>query len=478
MTPPYLVAGRTEWNHRLRSAAVFVVAVAFTGITTVGLLATVEQPSYELALAIPLLTVLVLGVFLMPVHMIPAVVGAVLCVVPTRFVPNDGPFNALPPLALVMGIWVLRRIVLAHGAGRASRLPPLSRIGPRLAVYTFAVLLVAWLGVSILRSGVNETTVGWTLAFVVSALVPLLVFDARQEVALLRTVLLIGGALAGANIMVELVLGMSPVYGWLGGSREFGFAVYRAQGPFSHPLFAAAFLTVPAMLGIGTWLTTGRRWMLLCGGLAAGGVLATVSRGSIVALGVAVGVAVIAAPFFLGWRNVGRWFVFVGLAGLGAVVALNFGPLVERASSIESQLSAGVRERAITVAVSAAEYSDWFGTGPGTSGQTGRLFDTIVIENSLLQLLISIGLPGLVLFVLFLSSLIWSAWARGDLAVGLAIIAYTVSISSFNSLDAVRGMHIVIGLLVLLAVHDSTPRPRPEEFEPLSAGRVMQPTSG
>ena len=85
--------------------------------------------------AIPLVMVLVIGVFLIPVHMIPAVIVAVLCVVPTRFIPNDGPFNALPPLALVMGIWVLRRVVLGQGAGRASRLPPLTRIGPRLAVY-------------------------------------------------------------------------------------------------------------------------------------------------------------------------------------------------------------------------------------------------------------------------------------------------------------------------------------------------------
>lgn len=471
MTTAYLIAGNRTWSDRIRFAGVFVTAVAFTGIVTLGLLAAVDQPTFQLALAIPLLTVLVIGVFAMPVHMIPAVVVAVLALVPTRIIPNTGPFNALPPLALVMGIWVLRRVVLDHRSKRrAEERPPLVRIGPRLAVYAFALMLLVWLVFATYRAGFSDTSVGWTVAFAVSALLPLVVFDARREVTLMRPVLVIVGAIAGANIMVELVLGMSPLYGWLGGGRIFGFAVYRAQGPFSHPLFAAAFLTVPAMIAIGTWLMTGRRWMLVCGVLAAGGVLATVSRGSIVALAVAAGIAAVVAPFFLGWRNLGRWFAFLFFCGLGALVVLNFGPLIERGSSVESQLSADVRERAIAVALNASAYSDWLGTGPGTSGQTGRLFDSIVIENSVLQLLISIGLPGLILFSLLLGSLIWCAWARKDLGVGLAIVAYTVSISSFNSIDAVRNMHIIIGILALLAVHDSMSRPR--EDEPLSASPV------
>ena len=475
MTAAYLIAGRGSRKDLLRSAALFAVAVGFTGVVTVGLLAVVEEPSVELALVIPVVMVLVIGVFLIPVHTIPAVIAAVLCVVPTRLIPNDGPFNALPPLALVMGIWVLRRVVLNQGASSASRFPPLTRIGPRLAVYAVAVLLVAWLMVSIFLNVINETTVGWTLAFVVSAVLPLLVFDARREVALLRIVLVIGGAVLGVNIIIEMLLGTSPVYGLFAGAREFEFAVYRAQGPFSHPLFAAAFLTVPAMIGIGTWLTTGRRWMLVCGVLAAGGVLGTVSRGSIAALAVAAGVAVVVAPFFLGWRNIGRWLLFLALCVLGGILALNFGPLVERSTSIESQLSAGVRERAIAVAINAGEYSNWLGTGPATSGQTGRLFDTITIENSLLQLLISVGVPGLLLFLLFLVSLVWCAWARGDLGVGLAIIAYTVSITGFNSLDAVRSMHIVIGILALLAVHEWMPQGQSDEFEPVRPQSASQP---
>lgn len=450
---------------QLRFWGLFALGVAFTGAVTVGLLRVVEEPSLGVALAIPLLAALGVAMLAIPVQMLPSIVLAVIALVPTRLVPSSGPFNALPPLAIVMGIWVLRRLVLDHKGPRAGQLPSLTKIGPRLAVYATAIMLVTWLLLSAALAGGGETTVGWTLAFTVSALLPLVVFDAREEVALLRNVLLVVGAIVGASIFIEMLLGTSPIYGLLalvaGGEQTFGFAVYRARGGFSHPLFAGAFLTIPALVGIGTWLTTGRRGALVCGLLSAIGVLGTVSRGSLLAVGIASGVAVLVAPFFLGWKNIKRWFALVGLAIVGGIGVLNFGPLVDRADSIESQLSAGVRDRAVTVALDAAAYSGWFGTGPGTSGQTGRLFDSIIIENSLLQLLISIGIPGVLLFLAFIASLIWVAWARGDLGVGLAIIAYVVAITGFNSLDAVRNMHVLIGILALLAVHSSDALAKP-----------------
>ena len=472
MPDGYLTVARADLRDRLRFWGLFVLAVGFVGAIAVAMLRVVEEPSVALALAIPLMTVLAVGLFVIPVHMLPSVVLVVLALIPTRLVPSSGPFNALPPLAIVMGVWVLRRWVLDHRGTRSRQLPALTTIGPRLAVYATAIMLVGWLIVSTIREGGSETTVGWTLSFVASALLPLLIFDAREEAALLRRVVMIVGAAVGAYIFVEMTLGMSPVYGivtlLLGSEPSFGFAVYRARGAFSHPLFAGAFLTIPALVGIGTWLKTGRTWTLLCGLLAAAGVLGTVSRGSILAIGVGVGIAIVIAPFFLGWKNLKRCGALLGLAVVGGIGILNFAPLLERSGSIESRLSADVRDRAVTVAMDAAAYGHWFGTGPGTSGATGRLFDSIVIENSMLQLLISIGIPGLVLFVLFVVSLIWCAWSRGDLGIGLAIIAYMVSITGFNSLDAVRNMHILIGLLVLLAIHDSDALDRTIALKPVA----------
>lgn len=459
-------AGRLVARRSARDRVQLVLLVAVTAFAVSAITAAVIrlfEPSLQLAAALPALAVLGLVVFLVPVRTLPTIALAILTLFPTRLIPNDGPFNALPPLAIVMGIWVFRRVVLGQRPPGDDGAPPdLHRMGARFAVYATGLLLAAWLVISTLLAGAGETSVGWTTAFLVSVLLPLLVLDAREEARLLTRAFLVLGALVGVYLIVEMVLGRSPVYGGLatiagGVEREFAFSVYRAHAAFSHPLFAAAFLTMPAALGIGMWLTSGRKWPLVCGALAAAGAVATVSRGSILAIGVAVGFALLISPVFIGWANIARWLQLLGLTVIGGIAVLNFGPLAERADSIESQLSAGVRERAVYVAVEAAQYSGWLGTGPGTSGVTGRLFDTIVIENSLLQLLISVGIPGVLLFLLFMAALMWQAWTQLNLGVVLAIIAYLVSISGFNSLDAVRSMHILIGFLALLAMHGTAP---------------------
>ena len=305
----------------------------------------------------------------------------------------------------------------------------------------------------------DETSIGWTMSFIASVLLPLLVFDARREARLLAATFLVVGALVGVYLLGEMLVGFSPLYGPIeamlgaGAEEELEFSVYRARAGFAHPLFAAAFLSIPAAMGVGMWLMSGRLLPLVAAGLSGAGVLATVSRGSLAAVAVAVAFGILFAPVFIGWKNVARWMQLVVLTAVAGVVALNFGPLVERTESMESQISADVRERALVIALRAADASGWLGTGAGTSGETGRLYDTIVIENSMLQLLMSIGAPGLLLFLLFIGALIWAAWRHRNLAVILGIIAYVVSISSFNSLDAVRSMHVVLGFLVIMAIN-------------------------
>lgn len=458
----HLVASNSR-RHARGAALLLAAGIIGVALVTAAFLRLLD-PTLEVALVLPILAVVAVAVFVVPVQWIPVLALGVLALFPTRLIPNDGPFNALPPLAILLGIWVFRRAILGQRPrGDEGDPPELARMGPRFAVYATGGLLVVWLAYSVVLAGGGETSIGWSLSFIVGALLPAIVFDARAEARLLGKAFLVLGAAVGAYTVIEMLLGFSPVYGAiaavLGGESEFGFSVYRASAAFSHPLFAAAFLCIPAALGIGRWLTSGQRWPLLCGLLSAAGVVATVSRGSIVAVGVAVAFALLLAPVFIGWQNISRWLQLLALTVVGGIAVLNFGPLVERADSIESQLSAGVRERAIDVAILAADYSGWLGTGPGTSGQTGRLFDTIIIENSILQLLISIGIPGLLLFLLLLASLIWSAWSHQDLGVILAIIAYTVAISGFNSLDAVRNMHIIVGFLVILSLHTGASAP-------------------
>lgn len=470
----HLIAGRS-W----RDAAIVLLALAgsaFMVFAAVTVMLRFLDPVFEMAVVLPAVAVGGLLLFLVPVQLLPATALVLLSVFPMRLIPNDGPFNALPPLAIFMGIWVFRRVVLGHRPRGVTDAPADARdFAPRFGVYAIAILFTAWLAVSITITVADETTIGWAMAFVASVFLPLLVFDARAEARLLANTFLVVGAFLGVYLLGEMVLGVSPIYGTieavlgLDAEEELEFSVYRARAGFAHPLHAAAFLAVPAAMGIGRWLMTGRIWPLVLAALSGGGILATVSRGSVLAIAMAVAFAVVVAPFFLGWRRLSRWALLVVLTVVGGIVVLNFGPLVERSDSMESQISADVRDRAFGVAMRAAEASGWLGTGPGTSGETGRLYDFIVIENSLLQLLMSVGLPGLVLFALFIAALLWVAFRHRDLPAMLGIIAYIASITTFNSIDGVRGMHIVLGFLAIMALNGSLPAPRPTRSDAAQA---------
>lgn len=417
---------------------------------TAAAIRAIDEPSLAIAALIPALAVFVIALFTVPVHWLPSLAMAILALFPTRYIPAEGPFNAVPPLAIIMGVWVVRRLLAPEGRGTLP-VEKRSALAARYAVSATGLLFAVWLVCSISLNGWDETSIGWSVAFVTSVLVPLLVVDARREARLLRETLLVVGALSGLYILGESILRFSPLYGTASG--DLVFSVYRARGAFSHPLFAAAFLTVPALLGLGTWLTQGRRWPLIAGLIAAAGVMGTVSRGPLAAVAVAVGLGILISPFFIGWSHAKRWMQLVVVAAVGGVGAMNFGPLVQRADSIESRISADVRDRAVDVAFRASDLSGWIGTGPGTSGETSRLFDTIIIENSMLQLLISVGIPGLLFFVAFAVALAWRATVTGNLGALLALVAYLVAITGFNTLDAVRSMHIIIGVLALLTVH-------------------------
>lgn len=455
----HLVA-RRSWRDLARPLAILLGAAFLLFAVVTVVIRFAPELTFELAFVIPAVLLIGLVLFLLPVQTLPAIVLAILAVFPMRLIPSDGPFNALPPLAILMGIWVFRRLVLGHRPAGATGIPPdADDFAPRFGVYVMAVLMVAWLLTSLVVTVGDETSIGWTMSFIASVLLPLLVFDARHEARLLAGTFLVVGALVGVYLLGEMLIGYSPLYGPInalvgsGAEEELEFSVYRASAGFAHPLFAAAFLSIPSAMGVGMWLMSGRLLPLVAAALSGAGVLATVSRGSLAAVAVAVAFGILFAPVFIGWRNIARWLQLVVLTAIAGLLALNFGPLVERTESMESQISAGVRERAFDIAVKAANASGWVGTGAGTSGETGRLYDSIVIENSMLQLLMSLGAPGLLLFVLFIGALIWAAWRHANLAVIMGIIAYVVSITSFNSLDAVRSMHVVLGFLVIMAIN-------------------------
>ena len=79
--------------------------------------------------------------------------------------------------------------------------------------------------------------------------------------------------------------------------------------------------------------------------------------------------------------------------------------------------------------------------------------DDFVIENSGLQLLISVGIPGLALMVILIAALVINSLKANDIASAAALVAYVICILGFNAIDAIRGMHLLIGLLVLITLN-------------------------
>jgi len=464
---------------RLRIALLAVAAAAVVLAVAV-LLPRYLEPSPILLVGVAVAAVAVTALFLVPVHALPAIALAVFALLPSRLLPQDGPFGALPVTSAVLVVWALRRFLASGRADPGPRTVPWMRVAATVS----AVLFLIWSGIGLARSVDPQVSAGWLISFTCGALIPFAVLDARREAALVRrTWIALGGAL-GAYAVLEGLLRANPVWGavysLLGLSSDQRWSTYRAEASFGHPLFAALFFAVACALAVSRWLTTGSRWTLAAAIAAGLGLVFTVSRGALLGAGIALVIAYLASLLLRRERRWSRYALLAVLGAVGAAGLTQFDALNERAVSIEAQLSAGARDLALYVAFRAAEYADWIGSGPGTSGITARQFDDVVIENSALQLLISVGIPGLVLMTGVLGFAALTALARGSAGPAAGIVAYAICIAGFNAIDAIRSMHLLLGCLLIMALNteppqeDAPPRPAPvlasDRGRPLRAG--------
>ncbi len=444
------------------ATAVFVVAVAYLlprFVTDFGFI------------VVPLLLVAflaMLALFVVPVEILPALALTLYVLIPPRVLPQDGPLAALPLTSIVLVVWVFRRLILGQGneqgaawmgsirAGRGDR----TAVEPapfKAAALVLGIVFFVWAALSVLRSPDMQTSLGWLISFSAGALAPLLIGNATREAARVRKAWLLLGAWLGAYAVVEAATHINPLwgtlYGVLGLPDAQHWAVYRASASFGHPLFAALFFSVACTLAIGSWLTSRSKGAMAAAVFSGLGLVATISRGAMLATAIALAFAYIAALLIRGQKRWARFGV-VGVLALIAVIGLfQFDAFSARSDSSEGQLSSQARDTAFWVTLKAADLSGWMGSGAGTSGITGRLFADVVIESALLQLIIGLGIPGLVLFSLVLGAAFLHALSRGAVGPAAALLAYAISISTFNALDAVRPMHLLLGCLLLLTLN-------------------------
>ncbi|WP_182046035.1 O-antigen ligase family protein [Curtobacterium sp. ME26] len=353
------------------------------------------------------------------------------------------------PGAVVVLVWAVR------GGPRQSGVPKL--------VVVLALALLVWLTVGAITSISLVRSAGWSTSLVVLVLVPLLSRSlSEREVRRTTTtwiVLVVG--LTGFGV-VERLLESNPLYGTLFLSGEYPilqhWSSYRITTTLGHPLSNSLFFAIGVTLALGRYVHEGSRRSLLGAAFGLVGLLLTVSRGGLIA--VAVGAAVVlSAPSTR--EDVGRSGHgtsrrrALGLLTLvaGGLMILASPEFQERQQSWSGIASAQQRGEIGPVVLRAAASMHWLGSGPGTSnGLLQALGTPEIVENSYYQLLLSLGLPGLSLFVgLIATVLCLGLQRRAGAAVG-ALAALCVAVGGFNWIEADRPSMLYLGLLAAMAI--------------------------
>lgn len=424
------------------------------------LILTLVDRNTSMGIAAMMALILALVAFTIPVHTLPAAALVVYAVVPGKLLPDIALMSTIPLGTAILLIWRLR-IALASAVGRkAHSLKDSSSIAARrdlVVTGIFAALFTIWVTLSALVHSSQAFGLGWMLSITVALFIGLTVRSAPREASLLMNTWIVVGSIAGVYAIVEFALGESPLFGALYALNDQVVAqhwsVYRAQVSFGHPLFAGSFFTAAAVLSIIRWLEKGGKLLLLAGLLSSAGMVATLSRGSMLATIIAIAAGVLVISLARGRRGIGRYTLLILVAGAAIMLVTSLDAFNERNNSLEASLSAGARDTGFMVAMQAAESSGFLGSGPATSGMTAAQFGEVVIENSYLQILISLGIPGLVLLTLFFGAVLVGGLRARRFAPTAALLGVLIALAGFNALDAVRSMHLVLGLAVFLALH-------------------------
>ena len=404
---------------------------------------------YLAGAAVALLAVLVAC----PREWLPSVALVAFVVLPERAYPAFGLLKAVTASGLVLTVWAVRcaRAPDPRSGGRDRALARSAWAAP-------AVLLLLWSGLLLLTHR-DVSSLGWLVSITLSGLSPLLARRVGREGAVLARTWVAAGTVASLYAQLELRWQGNRLYDPLFDRAGVGsvqhWSVYRADASFGHPLYAGTFFAVAVVLGLGLWLAHEQhaRLYLALAAVNGLGVVSTVSRGALYA--VAAGVVVLLAGAFVarrpGW---GRRAGVLAVLAAAAVVVLDPARLQERADSTEGARSASARHLLLDVALRAARATDWLGAGPGASQQAAdQITGGYLMEDSWLQLLVSLGLPGVLAAAALLVVLVRQALRAGNVVGVAAAATLGVALLGFNGLEGQRLLHVMIGccLVVLLS---------------------------
>lgn len=415
---------------------------------------------------------------------LPSVALVMYAFLPVGYSTAPAVFTILSPACVVMSIFVAVELSRngRRGLAHQSRQGALAQFGA-----ASVGLFVLWLIIKTFDSESMERALAWSAAFGLLVLLPLLVVMSPSTTFRLKKTWVLVGALLGVYGMLESSIGLNPMYGWVYDSAPFPihqyWSSYRITTSLGHPLWNALFLAVSASMGVGRFVETGRYRWLGMSALSGMGVFLTVSRGGVIALTLATLFVCLAGVFLAplatvysirssgGTRtrstHLSRAVVILAVGAVAVFAVLESRAFQERALSSNGVASSAARSDLIPLALEVSERQNHLGSGAGNSSIS--VYDAaqeLVVENSYFQLLVSLGIPGLFLFITVISTAMLAALRARSLAVTGGLVAYSVAIGGFNWLEANRAGLFLLGLLLALAWSDFTQRMIPRSCTP------------
>jgi hypothetical protein len=390
------------------------------------------------------------GLLVVPTRSLPAIAILVLVLVPIGEAPSAAAEH-LPLATIPLFVWMLR----------VRRRPIVVIAIPALALLVWVVLSFMFAPIAT-RAGLL-----WTIGFAVSPCLLCLTgarLEDQRPLALLVAVMSVLGVYAGIEAFV--VHGnplMDPLYRSATSPVRQVWGTYRATTILGHPLVNATFFAVAGVLAFDRYLAGQSRYAGLQTCLLVLGEVATKSRAAMVAL--AAGMLMLMVLRLV--QGASRRRLAVAAAGLAVSLVVGAAVFIARNSTVEAQRSTNDRTAVVANAEQAIAGHVLLGVGPGESeayrvaarlrgvaSSANYLLDHPSqpppdLEDAFAEMAVSIGVPGLALFVLLLLAAAGVAFTHPETqAVGLAIGVFAVCIAGYNALEGHQQLLVLLGLLL------------------------------
>ncbi len=334
---------------------------------------------------------------------------------------------------------------------------------PSLTWVTVCSLSVLWLLYSYSTSIDVKESRQWILAFALGLL--LTATKARRAgprtSALLENSYILSAAVVGLASCVEWLTKTNPFEGSFaaaaGPAGVQHWSVYRSSVTLGHPLVAGTYLSAAASYAIvqsGSVRGRRRAHLIVAGAIASMGLLCTVSRSSILALAISLGVGLI-VPLVRRPEKLLRMLPMLLLATIGLALLASSSVLSARTQSAEGIQSGDYRSTVLGLARDLAATTGHAGSGPGTSQKLATRYGiSTLLENSAAETLVSIGIIGLLLVTTILVLILKASLERERYAVASSLVALIVNSLAFDLWETNIRIFAMFGLLAILCWED------------------------